>query len=457
MSDDQEKPDNPPSGDRTETSRDPTVSPNLPRAPSGERGTRREIVRDRGASRELARKRNLSPPVRSPSAPPSEPTPFVWPGVLEPAQLLLDSRRTSRRRFFLRLAIFSGLPTLFTLLYMLFVASPRYVSEFQVTYQTYQPPQNLSSGLVQNLLGSSQGSTIDFGTILYQYIGSQALLAKLDRELHLREYYSSPKVDYLSRMNPKATISTFLRYYGWYVSVSEGQGGYVTVDVQAFDPDYALAVAKAILTASDQMADGMTLRARHDEVRYAEAEVKQAEDRVRKARLALTDFQNAHGDLNPAGSANQLHGIVGTIEGNLAAARTTLTMLTQASPHSPQIATVKYQIAALEGQLKQEQHRLANDSGGVPYSKLLDQYSALQLEQQFAQTAYQAAQQGLVVARADASRQQNYLIDFVPPYRPDKQNIEFALVYTLTALIASLVLFGIGSLIGGAMRDQAGM
>ena len=184
---------------------------------------------------------------------------------------------------------------------------------------------------------------------------------------------------------------------------------------------------------------------------------EQAEDRVRKARLALTDFQNAHGDLNPQGSANQLGGIVGTLEGELAAARTSLAQLASRGPASPAIAATRSNIAALEGQLKQERHRLANSLGGSPYSKLLDQYSALQLEQEFAKTAYLAAQQGLSVARADAARKQNYLIDFAPPYRPDKQNIEFALFYTLTAAIVSLVLFGIGSLIAGAMRDQAGL
>jgi hypothetical protein len=40
---------------------------------------------------------------------------------------------------------------------------------------------------------------------------------------------------------------------------------------------------------------------------------------------------------------------------------------------------------------------------------------------------------GLALACTDAAGQDNYLVDFVPPYRPDKENREFALVYTLTA------------------------
>lgn len=448
MSDDHDKPVNPTPGDDRKRSVTPPPRPNLPRAS-------RE---GRGAGQAIARTRNLPPAGGSASASASEPAPFSWAGTVQPVQIWLELKRARRRRFFLRLGIFSGLPTLLTLLYMLFLASPRYVSEFEITYQSYQPPQNLSSGLVQNLLGANPNSgAVDLSTILYEYIRSMALLIKLDNQLHLRQYYSSPKVDYLSRMSSTANINTFLRNYLWYVSVTQGLGGYLTVQVQAFDPDYALAVAKAIIKACDQMVDKMTARANQDEVRYAEAEVKQTEGRIRKAQLTMTEFQNLHGDINPPGSANQLGGIVGTIEGRLAAAQTQLTMLTSTTPHSPELPATKAQITALEKQLKQEQDRLANKSGGATYSKLLDEYSALQLEQEFAKSAYQSAQQGLAVARADAARQQNYLIDFVPPYRPDKQNVEFALFYTLTAMITSLVLFGIGSLIGGAMRDQAGI
>ncbi len=345
----------------------------------------RAIAEGRRGGRDVARKPGLLPEERAPLDPPSEPVPFSWVGPVQPAQAWLDLRRTRRRRFFLRLAIFSGLPTLFTLFYMLFVASPRYVSEFQITYQSYQPTQALSSGLVQNLLGTSSSSSVDLSAIIDQFIGSQSLMAKLDQELHLRKYYSSPKVDYLSRMNPNAPISTFLRYYNWYVSVSQGIGGYLTVDVQAFDPDYAFAVAKAIVKATDKMVDQMTARAGQDQVRYAQEEVNRAEDRVRKSRVALTEFQNDHGDLNPPGSASQLGGIVGTLEDRLATARTTLTTLASASPHSPQIVTVKYQIAALEEQLKQEKNRLANSSGGTLYSKLLEQYSTLQTRTRFRQ------------------------------------------------------------------------
>jgi capsular polysaccharide transport system permease protein len=456
MSDDQERSAPPPKSQDQQEPSDLASRSNRSRAPAVRNtgpGTGRELVKER---RLPPANRKLPPALRR-AAPPVETAPVSWTGVDQPIDFLIRSQRARRRRYVLRLGIFCGLPTVLTLLYMLFVASPRYVSEFEITYQAYQPQQTLSAGLVQSLAGSSSTSSVDLPTIIYEYIRSESLLDKLDSELHLREYYSSPKVDYFSRMNPKANKDVFLRYYLWYVSVSQGWGGYLTIDVQAFDPDYAYAVAKAIVKASDQMVDKMTDRAAQDQVRYAENTLNQAEARVRKARLALMDFQNAHGLLNPPGSANQLGGIVGTLEGNLAAAQTQLATLAVTAPHSPLVAATKAQIAALEEQLSGEKYRLANKLGTAAYSKLLDEYDALQLEQQFAQSAYLAAQQGLAVARADAAQKQIYLVDFAPPYRPDRENIEFAMFYSVTALIVSLVLFGISSLVAGAVRDQSGM
>src|SRR5205085_5367364 len=99
-----------------------------------------------------------------------------------------------------------------------------------------------------------------------------------------------------SRLGVHASSEKFLSYYNRHVSVAEGLGGYLTVEVTAFDPQYAVRLAKAAVQACDEMVDSISARARRDEVRSAEAELARQEDRVRHARKAMTDFQNAHGD-----------------------------------------------------------------------------------------------------------------------------------------------------------------
>jgi len=377
-----------------------------------------------------------------------------WPPAAQHAQLLLDLRRSQRRGFLLRLAAFVALPTLLTLVYILAFASPR----FEVTYQTYRAPDSLSAGLVQSVAGTSQSNTVDVGTILYEYIRSDAMLNRLDRALGVRRYYSRPEIDWLSRLGAHASRERSLDYFRWRVSASEGLGGYLTVDVTAFDPAYAHALAVAVVQACDEMVDAMTARARGDETRFAEAEVARQEDRVRQARLALAAFQNANGDLDPQQAAGQIGAIVGSLEADLAAARAQLADSTPyLSAASPLVVQMKSRIASLEQQLHREQQRLATSGGGAPYSKVLAQYSSLQLEEEFARTAYQSAQQGLAVARADAARRQDYLIDFAPPNEPDKPARSFAAVYAGTVFLGSLLALGVASLLAGAFRDQAGL
>lgn len=424
--------------------------------PARREGKERRLARQAGAERNLP-----STPTPAPAPVPAQPFATAlapWPQPAEHLEVLLTMRRDRKRRFWLRFGICVGLPTLLMALYMIFIASPRYDAEFELTFSTYAEPQKLSTGLQQALFGSSQANIVDFGVILYEYIESPALLMKLDKDLHLRNYYSSPKVDWLSRMRKDASLETFMFYFNWYVSASYSLGGYLTVDVEAFDPQFTLKLSQAIVKASDQMINDITMRARQNEVKYAEDELKLEEDRLRKARLALTNFQNAHTDINPPVSANQLTGIVGKLQSDLSTQRTQLNdMLSYMSPNSPQVAAVKFQIAALEKQLKEQQQTLANTGDGTPYSKILDEYSRLQVNEEFAKNAYQAAQQGLEVARADAARQESYLIDFAPPYLPDKASILIPIEYTLAVFGASLVLFGIGSLIAAAFRDHAGM
>ncbi len=382
-----------------------------------------------------------------------------WSAATDHARVLLAMRQARKRKFFLHLAVFVGLPTLLTVIYVTLLASPNYVSDFKLTYQTFQQPNTLAGGLVQSLAGTSQlNNTVDIGTIITEYIGSPALLTKLDQELGLRKYFSNPNIDRLSRLSPGASHDAFLAYYQGHISASEGLGGYVSVSVRAFDPNYAQALAQAIVKACDNMVDDMTARTRKDEMAFAEAEATRQEERVQHSLKAITDFQNTLGDQDPQRLAAQLGGIVGTLETDLASART---QLASAAPYlksdSPLVIQMKSRITSLEQQLQHQQNRLANTSGNVPYSQILAQYTALQLEQEFAKSAYLAAQQGLASARADAARKQNYVVDFSPPSEPDKPDQSQPLAYVLSVFLGALLTFAFGSLVVGAFRDQAGV
>ncbi len=387
--------------------------------------------------------------------------PVGWPATAQYAVALVERRRARSRRLAGWFALVVLLPTLLTAGYTFALATPRYTSDFELTYQTYKGPSSLASGLVQSVTGTAQNNTVDIGTIVYEYLRSSALADKLDAQLDLRGHFDASRIDWLGRLRPDASRESFLGYFRSHVQVSQGLGGYIKVDVDAFDPAFAQSFAKAIAAAADTMVDDLTSRARTDEVTFAEAELGRQEDRVRKARTALTGFQNRQGDEDPSRAASQLGTIVGTLEGQLADARGQLANAAGSlAPSSPIVTQLKAKVSALEGQLKAEQGRLATDKPGTgtgtasPYSQVLEDYQGLQLEQDFAKNAYMAAQQGVVVARADAAAKQNYLVDFIPPNLPQHRSLAFPIEATVTAFLASLLVFAFGSLVLGAARDQ---
>lgn len=380
-----------------------------------------------------------------------------WPATAQYAQALIETRRHRSRRLLGWFTLVVLLPTFLTGGYFLLIATPRYSSKFEFTYQTYRGPSSLASGLVQSVTGTSQTNTVDLGSIVYEYMRSPALAEKLDASLDLRKHFTSPKIDWLSRLAGNASRESFLNYFRSHVIVSQGLGGYLDVMVQAYDPGFAQFLARAVVTASDDMVDDLTARARQNEVKFAEAELGRQEDRVRKARLALATFQNQHGDQDPTRAASQLGTIVGTIESDLSAARTQLSNTAPSlAANSPIVTQLKVKITSLEQQLKEEQQRLASTTSGTnkPYSDVLAEYSSLQLEQEFAKNAYMAAQQGLTVARADAATKQNYLVDFVPPTLPERMSYLYPLQMTATVFLSMLLVLTFGSLVMGAARDQ---
>jgi len=374
----------------------------------------------------------------------------------EQLQLLLQMRAHRLRRFIIRSLIFVVGPSLLVLIYTVFIATPRYVSSFQVTYQVYQPTTSVGSGLVQNTPSSSDA--IDYGTVIDEYVNSEALAQKLDQQLNLRSYYSNAKIDWTSRLKRNASAYEFYNYFSNRISASEGFGGYVTITVQAFDPQFALKLAETVNDDANSMLDGITGQARAAEVKAASDEVTQTNADLNTANAALTAFRNTHGDLDPSQIATELGTIEGTLESQLATVKAQLAQAqANMQPNASQIVQLNLQVAAIQHEIDAERERLANGGGQTNYSSTVADYQTLLSEQQLALNNYQAAQSALMAAKADAAREQYYVVDFVAPTLPDKPTAPSPLISTAETFLACVVGYAVVNLLFSALRDQTGV
>jgi capsular polysaccharide transport system permease protein len=382
-----------------------------------------------------------------------EPPPADMPAQL---QLLLDMRSRRLRGFALRMSIFVVVPCLLVLFYTALIATKRYVSSFQVTYQVYQPITSVGGGLLSTT--PSNSDAIDYGNLIQNYVASEALAERLDQQLNLRAYYGSSKIDWTSRLPAHATDGQYFSYYSNHVSVSEGFGGYVTVTVQAFDPAFTLKLAQTIDQDANEMLDGMTAQARAAELKAATDSMNDATTQLANINLALTNFRNTHGDLDPSQIATEIGAIEGTLESQLADVKAQLAQAdANMQPNAAQIVQLNLQVAALQKQIDEERARLANGDGQPNYANVVAQYQTLLAQQQLALTNYQAAQQGLLAAKTDAAREQNYVVDYVAPTLPDRPTAPDPLMSTAEAFVACMVVYSILNLLYSAMRDQTGV
>jgi capsular polysaccharide transport system permease protein len=379
------------------------------------------------------------------------------PPVDMPEQVqLLYARRAGRlRRFLIRNGIFVVLPSLLMLFYTLFIATPRYVCTFQETYLVYQPTSTLASTPVQAV--ASSADAVDYGSVIVEYLQSPALAEQLEQQLQLKEYYSRTTIDWTSRLWRHATNAQYLAYFNSHVTASEGFGGYITVTVQGFDPQFTLKLAQTINQDASDMLDSMSDQARNAEVRNATSQLQTAQNTLNQANQTLTEFRNAHGDLDPSFIATQIGTIEGTLESQLATLRAQLSQA-QANlrPDAPQIVQLKLQVAAMEDQIKSERERLA-DSQGSSYSNTVAAYQTLLSDQQLATATFEAAQQGLVLAEADMAAKQSYVVDFVKPVLPDKPTVPNPWTSTALTFLACILGYGILNLLLTALRDQSGL
>lgn len=348
-------------------------------------------------------------------------------------------------------------PFLAGLLYFGVIASDRYVSHAALTIRT-AGAQAGGADLLGAFLGASVGggSAMD-GSLVQAYIGSREMVTRLQGWLDLREIYATEDADWVSRLTSGATDEELITYLQDRIrALHDPATGVITLEVEAFNPSDAQAVALAIVALSDELVDSVAARAREDGVRFAASEVAAAEERLAEIRANLRAFRNQHGELDPAQAAGAVGGLVATLEGQLAEARTELgTLRSYMREDAAQVVGIKARVAALEAQLAAERKRLGNPDGGQTYSDLLSEYERLVGMETFATNAYAAAVAAQEQARAEAARKHVYLVPFVAPSMPDEATKPRRVLSIFVVLAGGLIAFGILSLIIAAIREHA--
>ncbi len=348
------------------------------------------------------------------------------------------------------------IPTAIASIYYGIVASDIYISEAK--YSVRSNSESGASGFLQSVisLGSPETSYED-SLIIQEYIFSRDMLEELDKRLALRKHFSSKNWAVLSRLSDSASTEDFLKYYRKMTEVGvDSSANIITIRTHSFNPQMSQNIAREIIGLSEKLINKLSDRIVNDSLQFARNELENAENLVRTANDNLTNFRSESHSIDPGQETSAVLGIVTSMETQLASARAQLNETSNfMRADSPQMKVLRGKVNALSTQVKEERKRLNSGEGSdIDYTKLIDGYAPLLLEQELTKLRYISALTSLEAARIEAQSKQRYLISFVAPNIPDDALKPERLYSILVIFFVLSIMYAIGGLVWAAIKDH---
>ncbi|MEM8654685.1 MAG: sugar transporter [Pseudomonadota bacterium] len=351
-------------------------------------------------------------------------------------------------------------PILLTAGYLFSIAKDQYASTTAFTVRQEE------AGSASDLLGgldffAGAGGSSD-SDILFEYIQSQEIVERIDARIDLRGHYQQHwQDDKVFSLWPDASTEDLVWFWKRVVRISYDQAaGLMEIQVRAFDPDYAQAVAREIVTESQNMINALSAAARADATRYAQADLDEALTRLKSAREALTAFRTKSQIVDPEVDIQGRMGVMNNLQQQLAEALITFDLLSQTSnTNDPRVQQARRRIDVIRTRIASERLAFAQGATDVgalteDYPTLIAEFERLTVDREYAEETYRAALTALDVARANAIRRSRYLATYIEPTRA--QSAEYPQRYVLTALVGLFLLltWAILALIYYSIRDR---
>lgn len=390
---------------------------------------------------------------------------------------MLPRRRQAKRSIGLWTSFFLmvALPTIAAGIYYGFFVSNQYVSEFRfaVRNQSFSPAGATSASTALGAAARSGIFTDNF--LVVDYITSRQAVEDLMQTVDLQQMYSRQNVDWLSRLAAGVTMEGLVGYWQSMITATFDMAtGLAHVQVRGFTPEDAYTIATTLVKQSEKLINDISVRSRQDAVRFAEADVSRAEQRLRDARTQMHKFRDSEQTPDAAKTAGGTLDLAMKLRGELAGLQSQLASLrTYMDPSAPSVrviesrigATTK-QIAAIERELgKGDPNRNAGAAatgatGGAvtaaspAISEMLSNYEDVDLSRQFAEKYYETTLSALELARSEAASQHTYVATYVQPALAEASQYPQRFVSILIVLFSAVAIWFISVMVFFSIRDH---
>ena len=243
------------------------------------------------------------------------------------------------------------------------------------------------------------------------YLTSRDVVDRLSKNNRLRAILSRPEGDFLFRFpnfwlpdNEEFLYQRFL----WMVSARVDSYTMIsTVEVNAFEPQDAHALATAMLEYAEGLVNEMNQRAYEDGTAAAERLVAEARKEFDAAEAQLKAYRNATGSIDPQAVGESKLKVIEALWTQLAQIQATIAQQRAITPTSPNLAPLEAQAESYREEIEKRKREIAGTSGSE-VDKLAT-YEQLTTRASLAASALAFAVAQREQARQDAERQHFFI------------------------------------------------
>jgi capsular polysaccharide transport system permease protein len=365
-----------------------------------------------------------------------------------------------RRRHWMMLVSFIllvAVPGALVAAYLWAVAADQYASSvgFSVRSEESSPTPDLL-GQLGELSGTNSTDT----DILYEFIQSQDMVNRINARLDLTRIYSVHlQQDPVFSHDPEGSIEDLVDYWERMVKIAyDANTGLMEITALAFTPQDAQDIAQAVLDESTLRINELSAIARADTTRYASEELDAALERLREARLAVTEFRMQTQIVDPALDIQGRMGLLNTLQDELAKALIDYDLVRATTREDdPRLRTLERRIEVIRDRITDERARFGaggEGPGGEDYATLVGEFERLDVDRQFAETAYTAAWAAYDAALLAAQRTSRYLAVHIKPTLAETSRYPQREVIFAVFMLFAFLVWATGALVYYSVRDR---
>lgn len=359
-----------------------------------------------------------------------------------------------KRKWFL---IFVIIPTIAAAIYYGLIASDVYISESRFVVKSPDQKGPQLSSLANLVQTKSLSSGQDQANEVLDYVRSRNALVDLGKGYDVKGAFGAVGADAVSRypgLLRDDTFESLYKFYGRKVSAElDTETSSAIIKVQAFSPDAAYRINSRLLDLSEALVNRLNARAQTRGIAEAEARVAEARQRVRDARVALSQYRNVSELIDPVKQAAGILEVSNTLVAQRATLQAQLDQMVNMTPRNPGIPALRARVRALSSEIAGQEGRVVGGRNGI--ASKLAAYEALAVEQEFATENLNIASAALVQARAEAAHQKFYLERIVDPNRPDEPLLPRRLWSVIIVAASALCLYFIGWMLVVGILEHA--